>query len=71
VYLLWQPPTNDLANQYLRAWVFGREPLSPVNNQWYGGHHTFNYSVLAETFGSLVGPMAVGVLATLVAAVAS
>ena len=71
LYLLWQPPTNDLANQHMRAWLFGQDPFTPVNNHWFGGHHTFNYSVLAQTMGWLIGPLAVGVLATMGAAAAS
>ncbi len=72
VYMVWQPVNNDLSNQYLRAWVFGRDPLSPVNNQWFGGHHTYGYSVLAQPLGWLVGPMLLGVVATLgIAAAAS
>lgn len=71
VYLVWQPVNNDLSNQYLRAWVFGRDPFSPVNNQWFGGHHTYGYSVLAQPLGWLIGPMLLGVLATLGIAVAA
>ncbi len=70
-YLVWQPPTNDLANQNFRSWLFGQNPFTPVNNHWFGGHHTFNYSAFAPALGWLLGPMVVGVLALLTAALGS
>jgi hypothetical protein len=68
---VWQPPTNDLANQHFRSWLFGRDPFTPVNNHWFGGHHTFNYSAFAPALGWLLGPMTVGVLALVAAALGS
>ena len=37
------------------------------NSQWYGGHPTLEYSVLTPLLGTLIGPVALGLVAGLVA----
>ena len=37
------------------------------NSQWYGGHPTLEYSVLTPLLGALIGPVALGLIAGLVA----
>lgn len=73
LYLVWRPPTADLANQQFRAWAFARAPFAPWNNNWFGGHHTPGYSLLGPPLGWLVGPEILGttavVAATLLASV--
>ena len=40
------------------------------NNQWFGGHALLGYSVLAPALGALTGPIAIGAVSGIVAAVA-
>lgn len=50
VYLLWQPPSADLAAALYRA----RVGLQPFDLSWYGGQHPLSYSVLAPALTSIV-----------------
>jgi hypothetical protein len=56
VYLVLAPRPGDLAAHVFRAELFGREGFTIWNGQWYGGHHTPAYSVLAPPLSWLVGP---------------
>lgn len=68
VYLVWQPPSNDLAVQDFRIELFRRAPFALWNNQWFAGHHTLAYSLLSPLFGSVLGPRLFGVTSAVVAA---
>jgi hypothetical protein len=67
-YLLWQPPSLDLAAAEYRAWLFGEEGFALWNGRWYGGHHLPGYSVLLPPLASWLGPRLVGALAVVAAA---
>jgi len=69
VVLLLQPHPVDLAAHEFRAALFEREGFTLWNGQWYSGHHTPAYSVLFPPLAALLGPMVVGVLSCLAAAV--
>jgi hypothetical protein len=68
VYLVWSPPSIDLAAGEYRSWLFGREGLALWDLQWYGGHHMPGYSVLFPPLGWLLGPRLVGALCAVAAA---
>jgi hypothetical protein len=68
LYLVWQPPSLDLAAAEYRAWLFGHAGLSVWDLQWYGGHHLPGYSVLAPPLGWWLGPRLLGALAVVAAA---
>ena len=68
VYLVWQPPSLDLAAAEYRAWLFGHAGFSVWNAQWYGGHHLPGYSVLFPPLAWWLGPRVVGALAVVAAA---
>ena len=55
-YLVLEPRPGDLAVHVFRSELFGREGFTVWNGQWYGGHHTPAYSVLAAPLSWLVGP---------------
>ena len=55
-YVVFEPRPGDLAVHVFRAELFGREGFTIWNGQWYGGHHTPAYSVLAPPLSWLVGP---------------
>lgn len=67
-YLIWQPPSLDLAAAEYRAWLFGHAGFTVWNAQWYGGHHVPGYSVLFPPLAHWLGPRLVGALAVLAAA---
>ena len=69
VYLVWQPPSLDLAAAEYRAWLFGHAGFSVWDAQWYGGHHLPGYSVLFPPLAYWLGPRVVGALAVAAAAV--
>jgi hypothetical protein len=68
VYLIWQPPSLDLAAAEYRAWLFGHAGFSVWDAQWYGGHHLPGYSVLFPPLAYWLGPRVVGALAVVAAA---
>ncbi|HZV74342.1 MAG TPA: hypothetical protein VFF79_11555 [Conexibacter sp.] len=68
VYLIWQPPSLDLAAAEYRAWLFGHAGFSVWNAQWYGGHHLPGYSVVFPPLAWWLGPRAVGAIAVVTAA---
>ena len=69
VYLIWQPPSLDLAAAEYRAWLFGHAGFAVWDAQWYGGHHLPGYSVLFPQLAYWLGPRVVGALAVGAAAV--
>ncbi len=58
----------DLPAQVYRVTLFHREGLTLWDSQWYGGHWTFNYSVIFPPVAGLIGVVATGVLSAIVAA---
>jgi hypothetical protein len=68
IYLIWQPPSLDLAAAEYRAWLFGHAGFSVWNPQWYGGHHLPGYSVIFPPLAFWLGPRVVGALAVVAAA---
>ena len=66
-YLIAAPRTPDLAGHIFRSELVGREGLAIWNGQWYGGHHTLSYSVLAPPLGWLIGPQLMGAISAVVA----
>jgi hypothetical protein len=68
VYLLWQPPSLDLAAAEYRAWLFGHAGFAVWDAQWYGGHHLPGYSVVFPPLAHWLGPRVVGALAVVAAA---
>ncbi len=67
VYLVWAPPSIDLAATEYRIWLFGDQGLSLWDLQWYGGHHMPGYSVLLPPLGWLLGPRLLGALCVVAA----
>jgi hypothetical protein len=68
VYLLWQPPSLDLAAAEYRAWLFGHAGFAVWDAQWYGGHHLPGYSVLFPPLAWALGPRLLGALCVVAAA---
>ena len=54
-YLLWQPPSGDLAAATYRANLFSRVGFTLWDNGWYGGHYLPGYSLLSPALGALLG----------------
>jgi hypothetical protein len=67
-YLLWQPPSLDLAAAEYRSWLFEHAGFAIWDLRWYGGHHLPGYSVLAPPLGAWLGPRLLGALAAVAAA---
>jgi hypothetical protein len=68
VYLLWAPPSLDLAAAEYRSWLFAHAGFALWDLQWYGGHHLPGYSVLLGPLGAALGPRLLGALAAVAAA---
>ncbi len=54
-YLLWRPPSGDLAAATYRADLFARVGFTLWDNGWYGGHYLPGYSLLSPALGALLG----------------
>ncbi len=68
LWLLFAPPTPDLAAQVYRTGLFEQHGFTLFNAQWYAGHHTPGYSLLFPPLAALLGPRVVGALAAVVSA---
>jgi hypothetical protein len=68
LWLLFAPPTPDLAAQVYRTGLFEEHGFTLFNAQWYAGHHTPGYSLLFPPLAALLGPRVVGALAAVVSA---
>jgi hypothetical protein len=68
VYLIWSPPSADLAAQTFRADLFSQHGFLIFDNLWYSGHYLPGYSVIYPPLGALLGPRLVGALAAVAAA---
>jgi len=60
-WLVWFPPSPDLAAQVYRAHLFAADGFSLWDNNWYGGHYLPDYSLLFPPLAALVGLQRVGV----------
>lgn len=69
LYLIWQPPSADLAAQLFRTWLFEQVGFTVWNGQWFAGHHVPAYSVLFPPLAGLLGARVVGALSCVAAAV--
>jgi hypothetical protein len=67
VYLIWQPPTTDLAAQTFRADLWDRAGFVIWNPYWYGGHLVPGYSLLYPPLGAWLGVALTGALSAVVA----
>jgi hypothetical protein len=60
-WLVWFPPSPDLAAQVYRAHLFSVDGFSLWDNNWYGGHYLPDYSLLFPPLAALLGLQGVGV----------
>lgn len=68
VYLVWAPPSADLAAQTFRADLFEAHGFELFSTAWYGGFHLPGYSLLYPPLAALAGVRLVGALAVVAAA---
>jgi hypothetical protein len=59
---------GDLAAQVFRVDLFRDHGFVVWNNLWFGGHATLDYSVLTPVLGAVMGPLALGVVTSVVSA---
>ena len=67
-YLIWSPPSADLAAQTFRADLFSEHGFLIFNNLWYSGHYLPGYSVLYPPLGAALGPQLLGAIAAVTSA---
>jgi hypothetical protein len=60
---------SDLPAQVFRTELVRRDGFVVWNSQWFGGHAMLSYSVLSPVVGSVTGPIALGALSGVAAAV--
>jgi hypothetical protein len=60
-WLVWFPPSPDLAAQVYRVHLFATDGFSLWDNNWYSGHYLPDYSLLFPPLAALVGLQVVGV----------
>jgi hypothetical protein len=68
VYLIWSPPSADLAAQTFRTELFDANGFEVWSNAWYGGIHLPGYSLLYPPLASVFGIRLVGAFSVVVAA---
>ncbi|HEV2999872.1 MAG TPA: hypothetical protein VGW75_03945 [Solirubrobacteraceae bacterium] len=68
LWLLFAPPTPDLAAQVYRTGLFEQHGFTLFNAHWYAGHHTPGYSLTFPPLAALIGPRVVGAIAAVVSA---
>lgn len=68
LWLLFGPPTPDLAAQVYRTGLFEEHGFTLFNAQWYAGHHTPGYSLVFPPLAALLGPRVVGAIAAVISA---
>lgn len=54
-YLIWAPPSTDLAAQTYRADLFADQGPTVWSNAWYSGFHIPGYSLLYPPVAALLG----------------
>jgi hypothetical protein len=69
-YLIWGPPSTDLAAQTYRADLFSDHGFTVWSNAWYDGFHVPGYSLLYPPLAALLGVRTVGVIAAVAASLA-
>ena len=69
VWLLWRPPSPDLAAQAYRAHLFEVQGFSLWDNNWYAGHYIPDYSLIFPALAYLLGLHGSGVLAVVLSTV--
>jgi hypothetical protein len=60
---------SDLPAQVFRSELVRRDGFVVWNSQWFGGHALLSYSVLSPLVGSLTGPLTLGAISGVAAAV--
>ncbi len=55
VWVLWRPPSPDLAAAAYRVHLFSADGFSLWDNNWYGGHYLPDYSLLFPPLAKLLG----------------
>jgi hypothetical protein len=68
LWLLFAPPTPDLAAQVYRTGLFEDHGFTIFNAQWFAGHHTPGYSLTFPPLAALIGPRVVGAIAAVASA---
>ena len=68
VYLIWSPPSADLAAQTFRTELFEAHGFDVWSNAWYGGIHLPGYSLLFPPLASVIGIRLVGAISVIAAA---
>lgn len=68
VYLIWSPPSADLAAQTFRTELFEAHGFEVWSNAWYGGIHLPGYSLLFPPLASVLGIRLVGAISVVAAA---
>lgn len=63
LWLLWFPPSPDLAGQVYRMHLFALDGFSLWDNNWYGGHYLLGYSLLFPPLAALLGLRLLGAIA--------
>lgn len=69
-YVVFEPPSTDLAAQTFRADLWRDHGWVLWNSQWYSGHLVPGYSLIYPPLGALLGPQLVGALAAVAMSVA-
>jgi hypothetical protein len=69
-FLIWAPPSTDLAAQTYRADLFADQGPTVWSNAWYSGFHVPGYSLVYPPVAALLGVRTVGVLAAVAASLA-
>lgn len=62
-WILWYPPSPDLAAQVYRVHLYSTEGFTLWDNAWYGGHYIPNYSLLFPPLAAALGLRGTGALA--------
>ena len=68
VYLVWAPPSADLAAQEFRVALWEDHGFLAWSNAWYSGFHVPGYSLLFPPLAALLGTRLVGALSAVAAA---
>ncbi len=68
-YLIWQPPSADLATAVYRAGLFSDHGFVVYDPQWYAGYLPLGYSLLLGPLGAALGVRLLGAVAAIAAAV--
>jgi hypothetical protein len=67
-YLLWQPPSADLAAAVYRIGQFSRDGFVLYDPQWYAGYDPLGYSLLLGPLGAVLGARLLAAAAAVAAA---